>query len=251
MRRIIVLFFFLAIGPSSFAQTKNLPLQISHLTGDFYVYKTFNNYQGNLISANAMYLVTNDGVVLFDAPWDKNQYQPLLDSIKAKHNKKVIMYFATHSHGDRAGGIGFYKKKRIKTYTIKLTDEILKKNKEPRAIFVISNDTVFKVGQHIFRIYYPGKGHTSDNSIAWFDNEKVLYGGCFIKSTSAKDLGYLGDSDVKEWEQSIIKVQANFKNPIYVIPGHEEWDNIESLTHTLKMIREYNSSKASDALGEK
>lgn len=190
MRKGILLFFFLTILSNSFGQTKNSLLQISHLTGDFYVYRTFNNYQGDLISANAMYFVTNDGVVLFDAPWDKNQYQPLLDSIKAKHNKKVIMYFATHSHGDRAGGIAFYKQKGIKTYTIKRTDDILKKNKEPRAAFVIPNDTIFKVGQYSFRIYYPGKGHAQDNIVAWFENEKVLYGGCFIKSTSSKDRSF-------------------------------------------------------------
>jgi metallo-beta-lactamase class B len=249
--RKLVSFFFLIIVSTSFGQTKNSLLQISHLTGDFYVYRTFNNYQGNLISANAMYLVTNDGVVLFDAPWDKNQYQPLLDSIKAKHNKKVIMYFATHSHGDRAGGIAFYKQKGIKTYTIKLTDEILKKKKESRAVFVIPNDTVFNVGQYTFCVYYPGKGHASDNIVAWFEKEKVLYGGCFIKSSSAKDLGYLGDADVKEWEQSIKKVQTKFLNPVYIIPGHDDWDGIESLNHTLKMVREFNSSKASDKLEKK
>ena len=36
------------------------------------------------------------------------------------------MCFATHSHEDRAGGLEFYRQKGIKTYTIKLTDEILK-----------------------------------------------------------------------------------------------------------------------------
>ena len=251
MRKVTLLFIFLAVLSNSFGQTKNSLLQISHLTGDFYVYKTFNKYQGNLISANAMYLVTNDGVVLFDAPWDTNQYQPLLDSIKAKHNKDVIMYVVTHSHGDRAGGIAFYKKKEIKTYSIKLTDEILKEKKEPRAAFIIPNDTTFKVGEHSFHIYYPGKGHASDNIIAWFDNEKVLYGGCFIKSTSAKDLGFLGDSDVKEWEESILKVQSKFKNPKYIIPGHDDWADLESLNHTLQMVQKYNSSKASEKLNKK
>ena len=238
--RKLVLFFFLIILSNAFGQTKNSLLQISHLTGDFYVYKTFHKYQDSLISANAMYLVTNNGVVLFDAPWNKNQYQSLLDSIKVKHHKDVIMYFATHSHEDRAGGLDFYRQKGIKTYTIKGTDEILEKNKEPRAEFIISNDTVFKIGQHNFHVYYPGKGHAPDNIVVWFDNEKVLYGGCFVKSTSAKDLGYLGDADVKEWEKSIKKVKAKFKNPLYIIPGHEDWVDTESLNHTLKMVQEFN-----------
>ncbi|MBZ4044343.1 subclass B1 metallo-beta-lactamase [Flavobacterium hibisci] len=240
MRNLASIILFLAILFDSFGQSKNSPLQISHLAGGFYIYKTFHDYKGTLVSANGMYLVTGKGVVLFDAPWDETQYQPLLDSIKAKHNKNVVMYFATHSHEDRAGGLNFYRQKGIKTYTIKATDQILKIENKKKAEFIIPNDTTFTVGQHTFEVYYPGKGHTPDNIVVWFDKEKVLYGGCFVKSTEAKDLGYLGDADVKEWEKSIQKVQAKFKNPFYIIPGHDDWTNKESLKHTLDMVRKYN-----------
>ncbi|WP_289658421.1 subclass B1 metallo-beta-lactamase [Flavobacterium panacagri] len=239
MRKLASIILFLVAVSNSFGQSKNSPLQISHLKGDFYVYRTFNDYKGNKISANALYLVTDKGVVLFDAPWDKTQFQPLLDSIKAKHNKDVIMLFATHSHEDRAGGFDFYKKKGIKTYSIKLTDDILKKSKEPRAKFIIPNDTTFTVGQYKFEVYYPGKGHAPDNIVVWFDKEKVLYGGCFVKSADAQDLGYLGDSDVKEWKKSISNVKTKFKNPKFIIPGHDDWKNIESLNHTGKLVNDY------------
>lgn len=245
MRKLTSIILFLVLVSNSFGQSKNSPLPISHLTGDFYVYKTFHDYNGTMISANAMYLATDKGVVLFDAPWDETQFQPLLDSIKAKHHKDVIMLFATHSHDDRAGGFDFYRKKGIKTYSIKLTDDILKKENKPRAEFIIPNDTTFTVGQHTFEVYYPGKGHASDNIVAWFAKEKVLYGACFIKSADAKDLGYLGDSDVKEWKKSIKKVQTKFKNPIYIIPGHDDWTNTESLNHTLKLVDEYLAQKPS------
>ncbi|MDR7212377.1 subclass B1 metallo-beta-lactamase [Flavobacterium piscis] len=238
MKKIVSILLFLFLASNIFGQSKS-PLQISHLTGDFYAYKTFNKYKGALISANAMYLVTDKGVVMFDCPWDETQFQPLLDSIKAKHHKNVIMCFATHSHGDRAGGLDFYKKKGIKTYTIQLTDEILKKNKEKRAEFISPNDTIFTVGNHVFRVYYPGKGHAPDNIVVWFDKEQLLYGGCFIKSATADDLGYLGDADVKEWKKSIGKVKEKFKKPLYIIPGHDDWSSTESLNHTLKMVDEY------------
>ena len=245
MRKLASIILFLAILSNSFGQSKNSPLQISHLTGDFYVYRTFHDYNGTMISANALYLVTDKGVVLFDAPWDKTQFQPLLDTIKARHQKDVIMCFATHSHDDRAGGLDFYRQKGIKTYSGKLTDNILKNNNEKRAEFIVPNDTIFNVGNHTFQVYYPGKGHAPDNIVVWFDKEKVLYGACFIKSADAKDLGYLADSDVKEWKKSIAKVKTKFKNPIYVIPGHEDWTNTESLNHTLKLVDEYLAQKPS------
>jgi metallo-beta-lactamase class B len=239
MRKLASIILFFITLSNSFGQSKNSPLQISHLTGDFYVYKTFHDYNGTLISANAMYLVTDKGVVLFDAPWDKSQFQPLLDSIKSKHKKNVVMYFATHSHEDRAGGLEFYRQKGIKTYTIKLTDQILENKNEKRAEFIIPNDTIFKVWKYKFEVYYPGKGHAPDNIVVWFDKEKILYGGCFVKSFEAKDLGFLGDADVNEWEKSIKEVQSEFKNPKIIIPGHEDWTDIESLNHTLKLVQEY------------
>jgi metallo-beta-lactamase class B len=251
MQNKLILLFLLLGFTKSFGQTENSKLQISHLTGDFYVYKTFHDYKGNLISANAMYLVTDKGVVMFDAPWDETQFQPLLDSIKAKHNKEVVMHIATHSHEDRAGGLEFYKQKGIKTYTIKLTDQISEKTNGKRAEFIMPNDTTFTVGQHRFQVFYPGKGHASDNIVVWFNQEKVLYGGCFIKSTDATDLGYLGDADVKEWEKSIKKVQSKFKNPVYIITGHDNWTNTESLNHTMKLVKEYNAAKASGKLEKK
>ena len=98
MRRVIIIItsFFLLAG--AFAQEGNNSLKISHLTGDFYIFVTYNLYKGAKIPANGMYLVTNKGVVMFDTPWDTTQFQPLLDSIKAKHNKAVVACFATHFH---------------------------------------------------------------------------------------------------------------------------------------------------------
>ena len=79
-------------------------LKITRLTGEFYVFTTFNSYKGKLVPANGMYLVTDNGVVMFDTPWDTTQFQPLLDSIKNRHHKKVVLCIATHFHEDRTGG---------------------------------------------------------------------------------------------------------------------------------------------------
>src|SRR3954465_2241637 len=103
---IIILLFFLS---GSFGQTKDNGLKISHLTGDFYIYTTYVSLNNSSFPANGMYLVTNKGVVLFDTPWDSTQFQPLLDSIRIKYNKSVVMCSATHFHDDRTAGLGYYK----------------------------------------------------------------------------------------------------------------------------------------------
>nr|WP_199562674.1 BlaB/IND/MUS family subclass B1 metallo-beta-lactamase [Pedobacter chinensis] len=200
-----------------FASAQNPKLKIKHLTGNLYVYTSYNDYKGTLTDANAMYLVTSKGVVVIDAPWDPTQFQPFLDSIQAKHHQKVVLAIATHSHADRAGGIAFFRSKGIKTYTSKLTDEILKENNEPRAEFIFANDTTFNVGQYQIKTYYAGQGHTKDNIAIWFTRDKVLFGGCLVKSTEAKDLGFTGEANVLEWPNAISKLKEKFPQTHYVM----------------------------------
>jgi metallo-beta-lactamase class B len=225
------------------AQAKTSKLDIVHLTGDAYVYSTYHEYKGNLISSNSVYLLTSDGAVLFDTPWDSTQFQPLLDSIKFKHGKKVVLCIATHSHEDRTGGLEFYRQKGIKTYTTRQTDLISQVKQEKRAEFLLEKDSTFQVGQYKFQTFYPGPGHTPDNIVIWVNKSKILYGGCFVKSTEASDLGNLADANVAAWPQSIKHVQQRFKHPKYVIPGHQGWSSRLSLIHTLDLIATYQRSK--------
>jgi metallo-beta-lactamase class B len=239
MKKIISLLFAFSFPISLFAQTSNGKLEIYHLVDNFYVYKTFNNYKGALIPANALYLVTKSGVVMIDTPWDSTQFQPLLDSIKVRHNKKVVMCIATHWHEDRTGGLEFYRKKGIKTFTTKQTDELGRAENKKRAEFLLSKDSTFNIGGYKFQTFYGGQGHTPDNIIVWFSKAKILYGGCLIKSVEATDLGFLGDANVKEWTATLNKIKKKFGEPNYVIPGHDDWKNKNSIDHTLELVREY------------
>ncbi|HEY0679986.1 MAG TPA: BlaB/IND/MUS family subclass B1 metallo-beta-lactamase [Chitinophagaceae bacterium] len=218
-------------------QAKKQKLEISHLTGNFYIFTTYNTYKEHLVPANGMYLVTDNGAVMFDSPWDTTQFQPLLDSIKVKHNKNVVICIATHSHKDKTAGLEFLREKGVQTFTTKQTDEISKVKGEKRAEFLMNKDTVFSVGQYKFQTYYAGQGHTPDNIVIWFDKDKVLYGGCLVKSIESKDLGNLEDANVNEWPATIRKLQAKFKDPRFIIPGHGSWISKNSLDHTLKLIR--------------
>ncbi len=221
-----------------FGQAKEPKLKIAHLTGNFYIYTTFNTYQGNKTPANGMYLLTTNGVVLFDTPWDTTQFQPLLDSIVLKHKKNVTLCIATHWHNDRTAGLEYYKKRGIATYTTQQTDQLSKKNGEKRAEYLVEKDTVFNVAQYSFETYFPGQGHTEDNIVIWFKKEKILYGGCLIKGAEAENLGYLGDGNVLEYETTLKNVQKKYPNPKFIIVSHHNWNNINSLKHSINLATE-------------
>jgi len=222
----------------SFGQTVNNELKITQITDDFYVYTTYKMFGTKKQDANAMYVVTSEGVILFDSPWDTFPFQSLLNTIEAKHHKKIVLAIATHSHEDRTSGLDFCKQLGIKTYTTKETDEISIENERPRAEFLIEKDTVFNVGNFKLETYYAGEGHTKDNIVIWFEKQKILYGGCLVKSIDAKDLEYVGEANVTEWPKTIKRVQAKFKKPRFVITGHHDWTSLYSLQHTLNLLRE-------------
>ncbi len=91
----------------SFGQEGNVKLKFTQLSDDLYVYTNYKLFSAVQFPSNSMYLVTDDGVVLFDTPWDETQFQSLLDSIENRHNKKVTMCIATHFHDDSAAGMVF------------------------------------------------------------------------------------------------------------------------------------------------
>lgn len=238
MRPVLILLTCFFLSGSLFKQPANPNLEIARLTGDFYVFTTYNYYKGNRIPANGLYVLTNKGAVIIDSPWDSTQFQPLLDSIWARHHQKAVLCLATHFHEDRTGGLAYYRQRGIRTYTTRQTDVLSQKRGMKRAEFLLTKDTTFTIGQHSFQTYFPGHGHAPDNIVVWFGKERVLYGGCLIKSMEDNSLGNMGDASVKDYAQTVANVQRKYKNPRYVIPGHNDWTNPESVSHTLEMARQ-------------
>ena len=238
MKRPIIFIISFVFTCVCFGQPNGKNLEITHLTGDFYVYATYHMYNGSRLSANGMYAVTDSGIILIDTPWDTTQFQPLLDSIRTRHHKTVAVCIATHFHEDRTGGLEYYRKQGIKTYTTRRTDQLSKARGMKRAGFFLEKDSAFTVGQHSFETYFPGRGHAPDNIVIWFGNEKILYGGCLIKSVADTSLGNLSDASVEDYPATLKKIQQRFQYPRFIITGHNDWTNTGSLEHTLQLAEQ-------------
>ncbi|MBV4360232.1 BlaB/IND/MUS family subclass B1 metallo-beta-lactamase [Pinibacter aurantiacus] len=245
MKKIAVVCLVTLISFCGFSQTKPKPLQIEHVAGNVYVYTTYSLLGDTWFPANAMYVVTPKGVVMIDTPWDSTQFQPLLDSIQTKHHKKVVLCISTHFHDDRTIGVDFLKAKGVKTFCSKTTLDSCKTRGERQPQFYFIKDTSFNVGDCSIQTYYAGAGHTNDNIVIWVPKEKVLYGGCLIKSTDAIDLGNLKDANVKVWPATMQNLKRKFPDPSFVIPGHQGWKDKGSIDHTIELIKEYRTVKKS------
>lgn len=102
---------------------------------------------------------------------------------------------------------------------------------------MVREDTSFNIGGIKMRVYFAGEGHTPDNIVVWFPQTKVLYGGCLIKSTEATSIGNIADANLKAYPTTLKKLQKEFPNPRYIIPGHQSWENKKSIEHTLELLK--------------
>ncbi|CAM2946630.1 subclass B1 metallo-beta-lactamase [Chryseobacterium flavum] len=236
MKKHIQLFIIsMLLSPFVSAQVKDFVIE-PPIKNNLYIYKTFGVFGGKEYSANAAYLVTKKGVVLFDVPWEKAQYQSLMDTIRKRHSQPVIAVFATHSHDDRAGDLSFYNEKGIKTYATVKTNELLKKKGKATSTQIIKTGKPYRIGGEEFTVDFLGEGHTVDNVVVWFPKYKVLDGGCLVKSRTATDLGYTGEANVAQWPQTMEKLKSKYSQATLIIPGHDEWKGGGHVEHTLELL---------------
>lgn len=225
----------------------NAQLDFTKLSDSSYVFTTYQTYKDVRISAHGLLKITSGSVVMIDTPWDTTQFQPLLDSIDLKFHKKVSLVICTHWHEDRSAGLDFYKKKGIATYSTYATKNLCAENHFPQAQYTFEGDTTFNVSNTVFETFYPGAGHSSDNIVVYFPKDKILVGGCFIKSVEAEDLGNLSDANIGMWPVAAKTLIKKYPKVKIVIPGHQKIaPGKKALKHTLKLAKQKYKGRKQD-----
>lgn len=235
MQRLFTSLLLILLVANSYAQEDSYQIDVAQLDSGLYLYHSYAEYKGNKVSANGLVIETRDSVVVIDSPWDNEQTVQLLDWVETEISKPIAAVVITHAHNDRIGGISVLHERNIKTVSSQLTKVYaLKRGFEaPKKIF--EKETTMNVGEVTINVFYPGAGHTVDNTVVYISPYEVLYGGCFIKSSGAKDLGNIEDADLDSWEGSINNMQKRFPAPKMVIPGHGNYTP-GSIENTLKLL---------------
>ncbi len=185
--------------------------------------------------ANAMALDTPDGAVLIDPGWEPAQSEAILNWARATLAHPVKEAIVTHSHADRSAGIGVLQKAGIPALGLARTTQILEAQHQPGPAPLPHLEDRPWTGPGGIEVRYPGPGHAPDNLVVWIPWARVLYGGCFVKSVTAKTLGNLEDADVKSWPGALERVRAAYPEARTVVPGHGTVDG-NPLQHTLDLL---------------
>lgn len=217
-------------------------LRVRPLQEGLWLVESDADWEGQTISANGLVLVSGQEVLVVDTPWTETQTEGLLDWIEQEIALPVVYFVVTHAHNDRIGGIAEVHRRGIPTYGYAGTTELALAQDfdAPQHTFVETEKLA--VGDEGLMLLYPGPGHASDNIVVWFDDRKLLYGGCFIKNLGSKSLGYTGDADVEAWPTSLARLHEVLPEPDQVVPGHGAPGGAELIGHTRRLLERHSQT---------
>lgn len=188
---------------------------------NLYIYTSYYDMgEWKKIGANGLIIEGDKEVIVVDAPWDSVQTVQLLGWIADSLQKPVAALIITHAHEDRIGGIAQAHAANIPTIATRLTGEEAATNGFESPGYLFDRDTLISIPGAMAEVYYPGAGHTRDNCVVYLADSQTLYGGCFLKSASSKNLGNIADADIEAWPESLDNTESRFPKAELVIPGH-------------------------------
>jgi len=206
--------------------------QVSKMTWVFTFLHKLDN--GTIYPANGVYTVLNRKGIMIDPGWDDRQAEALYNW--SKRVRSVSRVISTHFHLDRTGGNKFFVGKGIPVYTNTDSIRLAKKDGQQTGKWHALALTTGQVKDFAgLKVLYPGPGHAPDNIVVYVPKDRTLYGGCFLKSVTADDLGNLSDANPKQWPKSLEVLKAAFPKATTIIPGHGTVSG-NCLKHTLKLL---------------
>ena len=212
----------------TFAENPLPELEIRKIEEGVYLYTAYEKIESwGLVGSNGLVVLDNKDAYLIDTPISATDTEKLVKWIDAQ-GFTTKASISTHFHSDSTGGIAFLNSKSIPTYASKQTNQLLKNKGEAQATRSFTKNPFWLVNKKI-EVFYPGAGHTSDNVVVWMPEEKILFGGCFVKP---EGLGNLGDAVIEDWPASAEELIARYSSATLVVPGHGEIGDASLLTKT-------------------
>lgn len=190
------------------------------------------------VPANGLIVVDGEHAVMIDTPWTPEATAVLLDWVEKSLKARVETVIVGHHHVDCLGGLPEAHKRGITSIGLDKTRQLALAAGVEAPQQTFKSEYKLKVGRRQLELFYPGPGHTVDNIVTWIADEKVLFGGCFVKAGDAKTLGYTAQSDLDSWPVSLQALKARYPSARLIVPGHGDpggWDLVEN---TLKLIKE-------------
>lgn len=186
--------------------------------------------------SNAGFVVTDAGVVVFDALGTPALGEAMLDAIRRVTPQPVKRVIVSHYHADHVYGLQAFKAagaevwahRRASAYPgsqeagarLAQRREALAPWVDARTVIVpadrwLDGDEAFTLGGVAFEIIAAGPGHTPEDLMLFVRGDDVLFAGDLFFSGR---LPFVGNADSKGWLAALDRMLA--LKPEVVVPGH-------------------------------
>ena len=203
--------------------------------------------------SNAGFVVTNNGVIVFDSLGSPPLAQEMVKAIGKITKAPIKRVIVSHYHADHIYGLQIFKALGAEIWAHKLgqayltSDEAslrLAQRREELFPWVDENtqllpadkwlegDTDFEMGGLHFQLRYIGPAHSPEDMAMYVKEDQVLYSGDLIFKGRVP---YVGNADSQAWLAALDKLIAI--KPKFLIPGHGAASSTPAKDMTL--TREY------------
>ena len=190
----------------------------------------------NGFNSNAGFVITDEGVVVFDALGTPALGNELLAQIRKLTDKPVRRVVISHYHSDHFYGVQAFKEAGAEIWANRLvrdylaTDAPTRRLEERRQSLApwvnestsvispdryIDGDVDFRLGGITFRILAVGPAHTPEDLMMLVEEEGVLFAGDLM---FAGRVPFVGDADSKGWLVAIERLVS--RDPKILVGGH-------------------------------
>ncbi len=186
--------------------------------------------------SNAGFVVTRDGVVVFDALASPPLAEKLLDLIRTITRQPIKRVIVSHYHADHIYGLQIFKAQgagiwaqRAAEGATRTEEASLRLAQRKEALFpwvdddtrlleadhFVEGDTGFELGGLHFILRHVGPAHSSEDLAMLVKEDGVLYAGDVVFRGRVP---FVGDADSRAWIAALDKLIAI--HPRILVPGH-------------------------------
>jgi glyoxylase-like metal-dependent hydrolase (beta-lactamase superfamily II) len=186
--------------------------------------------------SNAGFVVTADGVVVYDALGTPALGRAMIAAIRRVTTKPIRRIVISHYHADHYYGLQAFKGTGADVWAHRAAKDYLSSGQaadrlaqrrmdllpwvdETTAIVVpdlwLDGDTDFKLGGLTFRVLHAEGAHTPEDVMLYVVEDRLLFAGDLL---FAGRVPFVGTADSKGWLKAMDKMIA--ARPAVVVPGH-------------------------------
>jgi glyoxylase-like metal-dependent hydrolase (beta-lactamase superfamily II) len=241
MQRILLALFCLALLPGAWAKTEvaTIPMQAVQLGPHSYFVQGLSgaaSSENEGFMSNAGFVVTRDGVVVFDALASPPLAEKLVSLIRQITDQPIKRVIVSHYHADHFYGLQVFKALGAEIWAHRLaegatrTEEAALRLAQRKEVLFpwVDDDTQlleadrfledemdFEMGGVDFALRYVGPAHSSEDLAMLVKQDGVLYAGDLVFRGRVP---FVGNADSRAWIAALDKLIA--LDPRVLVPGH-------------------------------